>query len=202
MNIEGLDYNTQRKKLILPEYGREIQKMVDYAVSLPTKQERQACAENIIDIMRQMFPQSRENEDYIRKLWDHLAIMSEFQLDIDYPYDVSAAKEISERPNPLGYPMTKIPVRHYGKMIFELFEKLKEMPEGDERDELTRLTAMQMKRNLLQWNHGSSDDERIAKDLEFFTDGVIRVSPDMLGLDSINPKDYVNPQPGNNKKKK
>lgn len=202
MNIEGLDYNTQRKKLILPEYGREIQKMVDHAISLPTKEERQACAETIIDIMYQMFPQSRENEDYIRKLWDHLAIMSDFKLDIDYPYDVTAAKEISERPQPLGYPMTKIPVRHYGKMVFELFEQLKTMPEGPERDELTQLTAMQMKRNLLQWNHGASDDERIASDLEYFTDGAICVTTDMLRLDSINPKEFLTPQQGNNKKKK
>ena len=201
MNIEGLDYNTQREKLILPEYGREIQKMVDHAVSLPTKEERQACAEAIIDIMYQMFPQSRENEDYIRKLWDHLAIMSNFKLDIDYPYDVTAAKEISERPAPLPYPMTRIPVRHYGKMVFELFEQLKNMPEGPERDELMQYTAMQMKRNLLQWNHGSYDDERIVADLEHFTDGVIRVTADKLRLSSVNAIDFANPQ-GNNKKKK
>ena len=201
MNIEGLDYNTQREKLILPEYGREIQKMVDHAVSLPTKEERQACAEAIIDIMYQMFPQSRENEDYIRKLWDHLAIMSNFKLDIDYPYDVTAAKEISERPAPLPYPMTRIPVRHYGKMVFELFEQLKNMPEGPERDELMQYTAMQMKRNLLQWNHGSYDDERIVADLEHFTDGVIRVTADKLRLSNVNAKDFANPQ-GNNKKKK
>lgn len=201
MNIEGLDYNTQRKKLILPEYGREIQKMVDHAVSLPTKEERQACAEAIIDIMYQMFPQSRENEDYIRKLWDHLAIMSEFKLDVDYPYDVTAAKEISQRPDPLPYPMTKIPVRHYGKMIFELFEQLKQMPEGPERDELTQYTAMQMKRDLLQWNHGSYDDDRIVDDLKYFTDGAIRVTLDMLRLNSVNAKDLITPQ-GNNKKKK
>ena len=201
MNIEGLDYNTQREKLILPEYGREIQKMVDHAVSLPTKEERQACTETIIDIMYQMFPQSRENEDYIRKLWDHLAIMSNFKLDIDYPFDVAAAKEISERPAPLPYPMTRIPVRHYGKMIFELFEQLKNMPEGPARDELVQYTAWQMKRNLLQWNHGSYDDERIVDDLEHFTDGAIRVTVDRLHLNSVNAKDFITPQ-GNNKKKK
>ena len=201
MNIEGLDYNTQRKKLVLPEYGREIQKMVDHAVSLPTKEERQACAETIVDIMSQMFPQSRENVDYARKLWDHLAIMSDFQLDIDYPYDVTSAKEIMQRPEPLPYPMARIPVRHYGKMVFELFEQLKNMSEGDERDELTQYTAMQMKRDLLQWNHGSYNDQRVADDLERFTDGVIQVSVDMLRLSSVNAKDFINQQ-GNGKKKK
>ena len=201
MNIEGLDYNTQRKKLVLPEYGREVQKMVDYAVSLPTKAERQACAQTIIDIMYQMFPQSRENEGYIRKLWDHLAIMSDFKLDIDYPYDVTAAKEISERPEPLPNHMANIPMRHYGKLIFELFEQLKTMPDGPARYELAQYTAMQMKRDLLQWNHGATDDDRVAADLEHFTDGAIQLSPEELRLDSINPKEFA-AQKGNNKKKK
>ena len=86
MEIEGLDYNTQRDKLILPEYGREIQQMVDHAVSLPDKAERQRCAETIIDIMARKDSQSRNTTDYRQKLWDHLALMSNFQLDIDYPY--------------------------------------------------------------------------------------------------------------------
>ena len=85
MNIEGLDYNTKREKLILPEYGREVQNMVDYAVSLPSKEERQRCAEAIVAIMDRMFPQNRDSADHVQKLWDHLAIMSNFKLDIDYP---------------------------------------------------------------------------------------------------------------------
>lgn len=185
MNIEGLDYNTQREKIILPEYGREIQKMVDYAVGLPTKEERQACAETIISIMDRMTSHSRESEDHDRKLWDHLAIMSNFELDIDYPYDVSEAKKIMTSPEPLGYPMTQIPVRHYGKMVFELFEKLKEMPAGEERDELVRVTANQMKRNLLLWSHGSSDDEKIASDLARYTDGVIQLDLDTFQFDKV-----------------
>ena len=99
MNIEGLDYNTQREKIILPEYGREVQKMVDYAKSLPTKEERQVCAETIISIMDRMTSHTRESEDHERKLWDHLAIMSNFELDIDYPYDVSEAQKIMTQPD-------------------------------------------------------------------------------------------------------
>ncbi len=201
MNIEGLDYNTQRKRLILPEYGREVQKMVDYAVSLPTKAERQACAQAIIDIMAQMFQLNRENESHLRKLWDHLAIMSEFKLDIDYPYDVSVAKEIAQRPEPLSYPMSIIPKRHYGKLVFELFERLKEMPDVPAREELAQYTAMQMKRNLLQWNHGATDDDRVASDLAHFTDGIIQLSPEQLRLNTITLKEFAT-QKGNNKKKK
>ncbi len=175
MNIEGLDYNTQREKLILPEYGREVQKMVDYAMTLSNKSERQRCAETIVSIMERMFPQTRENIDYKQKLWDHLALMSNFQLDIDYPVDISEAKNIMEKPQPMAYPKTQNPVKHYGSMLFELFEKLKDMQPGQQRDELTRLVANQMKRNLIQWSHGSCDDEKIASDLARFTDGKIQL---------------------------
>ena len=91
MNIQGLDYNTQREKLVMPEYGREIQKMVDYAVALPDKEERQRCAESIIEVMARMTPQGHDSVDYEQKLWDHLAIISGFKLDIDWPHDVSGA---------------------------------------------------------------------------------------------------------------
>ncbi len=185
MNIEGLDYNTKREKLILPEYGREVQNMVDYAVSLPTKEERQRCAEAIVAIMDRMFPQNRDSADHAQKLWDHLAIMSNFKLDIDYPYDVSQAKTITKKPDPMPYPMTKIPVRHYGKMMFEVFDKLKSMEPGEERDELIRLTANQMKRDLYQWGHGSSDDEKVASDLARYTDGKVQLDLDHFEFDKV-----------------
>ena len=183
MNIEGLDYNTQRKKLILPEYGREIQSMVDYAVSLPDKNERQYCAETIISIMDSMYPQNRDNADHLQKLWDHLALMSNFKLDIDWPFDVSQAQKIQTKPEPLAYPMNKISVRHYGNMVFELFEKLKTMSPGEERDELLRITARQMKSNLMQWGHGSTDNEKVISDLARFTDGAIQLDPETFKFD-------------------
>lgn len=191
MNIEGLDYNTQREKLVLPEYGREIKKMVDHAISLPTKEERQKCANSIIAIMERMFPQNRENQDYKHKLWDHLALLSDFKLDIDWPYDVDEAQKITSKPEPLKYPMENIPVRHYGKMMFEIFEKLKTMEPGEERDELVRITANQMKRDLFQWSHGSVDDEKVAEDLARFTDGAIQLDLDNFVFERINERDFV-----------
>lgn len=191
MNIEGLDYNTKREKLVLPEYGREIQNMVDYAVALPDKAERQKCAETIIEIMERMFPQNHDNADYIQKLWDHLAIMSDFKLDIDYPFDVAQAKQITAKPEPLEYPMSNIPVRHYGKMMFEIFDKLKTMEPGDERDELVRVTANQMKRNLALWSHGSSDDEKVASDLARYTDGKIQLDLSDFQFEKINDKELT-----------
>ena len=185
MNIEGLDYNTQREQLILPEYGREIQKMVDHAVGLPTKEERQRCAQTIVNIMERMYSKTLDSADNKRKLWDHLAIMSNFKLDIDYPYDVSDARKMKTKPEPLPYPMAHIPVRHYGKLVFELFEKLKAMPAGEERDELMRLPANQMKRDLVQWGHSSNEEEKIADDLARFTDGVIQLDLDGFKFEKV-----------------
>ena len=189
MNIEGLDYNTQREKLIIPEYGREIQNMVDHAMTLPTKEERQRCAEAIITIMDRMFPQNHESDDHEQTLWNHLALMSNFQLDIDWPYDPQEAQRLSTRPAPMPYPMQRIPLRHYGSMVFELFDKLKTMPPGNDRDELVRLTANQMRRNLSQWSHSSSNDEIVASDLARYTDGVIQLDLDTFKFDKTQPKD-------------
>lgn len=197
MNIEGLDYNTQREQLIQPEYGREVQKMVEYAVSLNDKEERQLCAKTIISIMERMFPQSKENSDYKQKLWDHLAIMSDFKLDIDYPVDISKAKSMEQKPQPIGYSKEKNPVKHYGSLVFQLFERLKTMPAGKERDALTKLTANQMKRNLIQWSHGSNDDEKIISDLARFTDGIIQLDLDKFKFDVS-----VAKEPVDKKKKK
>lgn len=193
MNIEGLDYNTQREPLFMPEYGREIQQMVDIAVDIPNRNERQRCAETIVNIMRRMTIQKRSSEDFEHKLWDHLALMSGFRLDIDYPFDISNAAQISNKPEPMKYPMKKIPVRHYGSMVFDTLEKLKSMPDGEERDRLTQMIANQMKRNLVQWGHGAPDDEKIVADLEQFTDGRIHISTSDVAKDS---------RYGNDKKKK
>ncbi len=172
---EGLDYNTQRSPLLLPEYGREIQKMVDHALTITDRAERQRCAETIIATMRRMVPPVRGVADYEHKLWDHLAVMSRFQLDIDWPYDVSEAKQMQTHPEPIPYPMQHIPIRHYGHLVFELIEKINGMAEGPERNELIRYTANQMKRDLAQWGHGSPDDGKVAADLSMLTDGKVNI---------------------------
>lgn len=189
MNIEGLDYNTQREKLIMPEYGREVQSMIDYAVTLEDRDERQRCANTIVAIMERMFPQAAGTADFQQKLWDHLAIMSGFRLDIDYPCDISQAGKIAEKPAPVEYPMKKIPVKHYGYMMFELFDKLKTMEDGPERDELIRITANQMKRNLRQWSNGSADDEKVASDLAAYTGGRVQLDLDTFEFDKMEVKE-------------
>ena len=197
MDIKGLDYNTQRSKLIMSEYGREIQKMVEYACELPTKEERLKCAKTIIQQMETKNPQLRDNADYEQTLWDHLYLMSHRELDIDWPYDVSEADKILSKPQPMKLPNVNIRLRHYGYLVEELLEKLKTMPAGEERDELTKITANQMKRDLAIWGHGSIDDERVANDLARFTDGVIQLDLNKFKFDKV-----ILTEESKNKKKK
>ena len=173
--MQGLDYNTQRERLLLPEYGREIQKMVEHAVSLPLREDRLRCAKTIVKMMAKKITQARDVADQQQALWDHLYIMSHKQLDIDWPYDVSDAEKILSKPEPLKLPQQDIRMRHYGRLVEEMCEKLKEMPDGEERDVLARHTANQMKRDLVLWGHGNSDDEKVVADLAEFTDGIIQL---------------------------
>ena len=185
MEIKGLDYNTQREKLLMPEYGREIQKMVDHAVSLADKAERLKCAKTIVRMMETKVPQIRDTADYQQTLWDHLYLMSGKQLDIDWPFDVSGAEKIHSKPAPVPLPQNRIRLRHYGKLVTELTDKLKTMPEGAERDELVRQTANQMKRDLLTWGHGSSDDEKVADDMARLTDGAVQLDLGKFRFDRV-----------------
>ena len=185
MNIKGLDYNTYRDKLLMPEYGREIQKMVDYAVSLTDKSERQNCAQEIIRMMETKVPELHDNADFEQTLWDHLYLMSHKQLDIDWPFDVTAAEKLQEKPKAIPLPQEGMRLRHYGKLLEQLFEKLKTMPEGEERDALAFYTANQMKRDLMTWGHGSMSDEKVVDDLARFTDGIIQLDLSTTKLDKV-----------------
>ena len=182
-----MDYNTQRSKLIMSEYGREIQRMVEYACELPTKEERLKCAKTIIRQMENKNPQLRDNADYEQTLWDHLYLMSHRELDIDWPFDVSEADKILSKPEPMKLPNGNIRLRHYGHLVEELFEQLKTMPEGEERDALVKKTANQMKRDLVTWGHGSADDERIASDLARYTDGKIQLDLNNFTFEKVSP---------------
>ena len=126
--------------------------------------------------------------------------MSDFKLDIDWPYDISAANRISSKPEPMPYPMERIPVRHYGHILFEVFQRLKTMPEGEERDELIRLTANQMKIDLMTWSHGSADDVKVADDLARFTDGKVQLDLNSFVFNKIADRPIAN-TPNKRKKK-
>lgn len=177
-----LTYNTQQKKLVLPEYGRNVQQMVDYCLTIEDRRERSRCANTIINIMGNLFPHLRDVEDFKHKLWDHLAIMSDFKLDIDYPYEIVRKENLHTRPEKVPYALTPIRYRHYGKTLESMIKKIADYPEGVERDQLISLLANHMKKSFLTWNKEVVDDEKIFKDLCEYTRGEIDFDMDALKL--------------------
>lgn len=172
-----LRYNTQLKRLILPEYGRNIQQMVDHCLTIEDRDERTRCAYSIIASMGNLFPQLRDENDYRHKLWDHLAIMSDFKLDIDYPCEVIKPDTLDSKPEQLSCKTSPLRFRHYGKCIELMIDKATSMEPGEERDALVMLIANQMKKLMLAVNKDSVDDTRIFKDLAEYSHGAIRLDP-------------------------
>lgn len=184
MELEGLDYNTTREKLKLMAYGRDIQQMVDICVALPTKEERMACAQSIVDTMRRVVPSQQSYKERNPVLWYHLALMSDFKLDIDYPFEIVHEDKMSTPPDAVPYNKGRMPVRHYGRLLDGIFKKLKEMPDDDERAALAEETAHQMYRCLAAWGMNAPDKKKVAADLARYTDGVIRIAPENLRFDA------------------
>ena len=199
MDIQGLDYNTEREKMRLKAYGRDIQQMVEHAITLPTKAERQKCAEDIISTMKRVVPSQQSYKERTPMLWYHLALMSDFKLDIDYPVEFEHEDKMATPPEKIEYSKQSVPVRHYGKLLFEMFDKLKEMPEGQMRDELAKETAEQMYRSLASWGFGSVNKERVVDDLARYTDGKIQMMPDEVRIRAVS---GINQQATGKKKKK
>ncbi|MEG1748755.1 MAG: DUF4290 domain-containing protein [Tannerellaceae bacterium] len=177
-----MKYNTEGKRLILPEYGRNIQNMVDYCVAIEDREERKRCANSIINIMGNMFPHLRDVNDFKHILWDHLAIMADFKLDIDYPYEIIKKENLYARPPRIVYNINRIRYRHYGKTLELMIRKATELEEGGEKTQLIRMLANQMKKSFLTWNKESVDDRKIFKDLGELSEGQIVLSEDVHRL--------------------
>ena len=177
-----MQYNTQQKRMPLPEYGRSIQNMVDHALTIEDRAERQRCANTIINIMGGMFPHLRDVPDFKHKLWDHLAIMSDFKLDIDYPFEVIPKNNLDAKPEPVPYPCTKIRYRHYGRTLEVLIQKACEFPEGDEKQNLVALICNHMKKDYMTWNKDTVDDRKIADDLYELSGGKLQMTDEILKL--------------------
>lgn len=195
-----MKYNTQREQIVLREYGRTIQEMVDVCVGIENRAERQACAETLIRIMATMNPSVRQLPDYERKLWDQLAIMADYKLDIDYPVEITRPEVMNARPEPVHYPMQKIRMRQYGHLTEELLRHISEMPDSPERSELTSMVANFMKRSLYNWNRDAIDERKVRADLERYTDGAVTLDPDFHFASVSN--GHMPDRPAGSKKKK
>ena len=177
-----MEYNTQRKKMELPEYGRSVQNMVDHALTIENREERQRCANTIINIMGGMFPHLRDVPDFKHKLWDHLAIMSDFKLDIDYPFEIVKREDLVVKPEQLAYPNAGFRYRHYGRFLEGMVKKAVEIEDEEEKRQLINLLAIQMKKDLNNWNKEGIEDQKIVDDLREYSNGAIDLKVEDLRL--------------------
>ena len=180
-----MQYTSDLKKLILPEYGRNVQQMVDHCMTIEDRAERTRCANTIINIMGNLFP--------------HLRDIDDFKLDIDYPYEIVKKENLHTHPDAIPYHTTPIKYRHYGKIMEGMLKKAEEMPAGPERDALVSMLANHMKKLYYQWNKDSVEDEKILKDLREYTHGVIDLDPATYHLRDVR-EPVVQPQRNNKSK--
>lgn len=178
-----MDYNSQRKKLPLPEYGRNIQNMVDYLFTVEDRDKRNRSAQTVIDVMGNLYPYLRDVAEFKHKLWDHLAIMSDFKLDIDYPYDPPTPDILTEKPKRVPYTQNRIKYKHYGYTMELMIKKTIEM-EGEEKEAMIELLANHMKKSYLAWNKDAVEDDKIFKDLEELSKGNVEISKDLQLTDT------------------
>lgn len=169
------DYNTSRKNLVLPEYGRNIQKMVDHILDSDTKEERNRLSQALINIMGNLNPHLRDIHDFKHKLWDHLAIMADFKLDIDYPYDIPVPETFQEKPKIVDYPQSSIKYKHYGKILERMLDYAAKLEEGDEKRALIQIVGNHMKKSYLTWNRDTVENEVIIKNLMELAKGQIQL---------------------------
>lgn len=193
-----MEYNIHRKKLEIPEYGRNVQKMIDYALTIEDREKRTAFAKIIINTMSQINTSCKEVADYKHKLWDHLHIMAEYKLDVDSPYPKPNEEDQIIKPERLKYKNSKIRFRPYGKNIENMIDKVIEMPDGEEKQALIEMIAQQLKKSYLQWNINSCDDEMILQHFEDLSHGKLKLQEDF----KLHSTRKILSNNSNNKKKK
>ncbi len=177
-----MEYPTLQGRLIMPEYGRNIQQMITHALSIEDKEERTRCVNTIINIMGNLFPYLRDVNDFKHKLWDHVAIMSDFKLDIDYPYEILKQENLYSRPETIPYKKSRIRYMHYGRNLEEMIERVATYPEGELKNEIIRMIANQMKKCFLTWNKEVVDDRKIFDDLRELSKGKVDLSEENFKL--------------------
>jgi hypothetical protein len=193
------DYNTSRKRLVLPEYGRNVQKMVDHVLSIEDREERNKAAKTLIGIMGALNPQLRDFSDFKHKLWDHLAIMADFKIDIDSPYVLPTKEILTEKPKQVPYIKHNIRYKHYGRVIEQMVEEAVKVEDTAKREIMTKIIANHMKKAYLTWNRENVSDESIFHDLKELSAGQLIANPEWKLSET---RDILNQnrRPSNNKK--
>ncbi len=184
------DYNTQRKRMALPEYGRNVQKMVDHIKTIEDRDERNRAAKTIIQIMGNLNTNIRDIGDFKHKLWDHLALIANFELDIDSPYPVPEPSKFVEKPKQVPYRQGEIRYLHYGRIIELMIAAASEMEDGEEKEYFTTLIVNQMKKSYITWNRGQVADEVIIGDMKLLSRGKLKMTD---GVKILEVKELIPP---------
>ena len=209
MNNPGLSYNTERKQIIISEYGRNIQEMIHKLPEIEDRKTRTDAAYFIVGIMAQMNPQVKESSDWQHKLWDHLYIISDFTLDIDSPFEAPVMETQHTKPQHVDYQTNNIRYGHYGQYMVKMIEAASKEENEEMRQALAYSIACQMKRNYLEWNKNVVSDQVIIDDLKRISDGRLTLADDTKlnttnenGGKSQGQGQQQKPQQGKKKKKK
>tara|TARA_B100000927_G_C16413807_1_gene448399 strand:+ start:362 stop:970 length:609 start_codon:yes stop_codon:yes gene_type:complete len=181
-----MEYNTERTTLKIPEYGRNVQRMVDYCLTIEDKEHRSKVAQSIIDVIGNLNPAIRDAPDYAHKLWDHLFIMSDFELDVDSPYPIPTAESFVGLPDEVPYPVKSRKFRHYGSIVKTMVERAVSMEDGEEKEALVYGIAYAMKRNYLKFNKDTVDDKTILADLQELAEEKLKLD----GIELPHPKAF------------
>lgn len=164
------EYNSTRPALKLPEYGRLVQSMIEHALTIEDRAERQAYAEAIARVMTRTKDKTKESADLQHKIWDHLAYISDYRLDIDYPYEINRERVSLNKGERLSYPQSTVRFRHYGRIIERAIDEARQMEQGPARDTMIRLIGNRMKRNLADWKGDGIEDAKVAQDIAYLSD--------------------------------
>jgi hypothetical protein len=204
-------YNTSLPAVKLPEYGRGVQKLVEYCLTIEDREKRSACAAQIVGIMADLYPEVQQVENYRRILWDHLFILSDFKLDVICPYDIIPSEHLASRPEPLNYAQHSVRYRMYGRVVEDLLTRAMQLNDPQQRIRLFELCANHMKRRFHQTNPETEEcDDKIIQDILAYTDGQFRdevYQVFLYGVDDLMKNEQYNPAnlvatPSKKKKKK
>lgn len=174
-----MEYNTNRTKMNISEYGRNIQKMIEQIMAIEDRERRNYLARATINVMGQLNPHLRDVNDFKHKLWDHLFIMSDFKLDVDSPYPIPSPEILTKKPEPLAYSSNNIKFKHYGRNIEKIIDKACEMEDGQVKDTLVKLIANHLKKSYLTWNRDAVNDEEIAAHLAILSKDRLMLQEDV-----------------------
>lgn len=170
-----MEYNTTRSTLILPEYGRNVQNMIAHALTLADRSERNRAAQAIIEVMGQLNPHLRDVDDYRHKLWTHLFVMSNFELDVDSPYEIPEAESLQEKPQIMEYPKSVIRYGHYGQYTQKILVESKNIESDDEKEFLVKMMGNFMKTQFLTYNNDAVENSVIANQLSELSKGALKI---------------------------